>query len=513
MKPFSKEAKLAGFLDFLETWNTKHFVWFIGGYTALHFLLRVLFSPVIGTDDVPQALYAQTLALGYEFRQPPLYTWLQWGCDHLIGVGIYSHIFLKYLLLFTTYLFLYLIGRRIFTRHSTAIIASLSLWLTFPFAVSIHQGVTHTILLCALIAITVHAFLRLDRNPSLRAYIGLGMWLGLGMFSKYGFIVFAVAFILAALSLPRLRRVLLDTRILATIIMVLLISIPPLTWLIEQQTGIAKAVVALGPGKGGLDVVHMRLANLVSLGSSIVQFLSPLWVFLLIFFPRAFQRLGNDTTHSHSHEYMQLLGRTILISLSLVAIAMILGLLGRVQPRWMHTFLLLFPLYFFARSEQAYPNGVTKPGYISILAVFPLIVIVLWAGQTYLGPSLGKATRFHAPYDLLADHLHKENLSPSLIVAGDEYLGGNLHLGFPKSRVITANFPFRLPVQNTGSCLLIWQTGNDKGLPEKMKPFITNPAGTSEQDIRYWKQAYRYSNKTFMEVGYLLLPIESCNSQ
>jgi hypothetical protein len=512
MKPSIPEAKSTGFLKYLETCNTKDFVWLISGYVALHFLLRILFSPVIGTDDVTQAIYAQTLALGYEFRQPPLYTWLQWCCDQLIGIGVYSHIFLKYLLLFTTYLFLYLIGRIIFVRHSTAVIASLSLWLTFPFAVSIHQGVTHSILLCALIAISVYAFLRLDRERSLPGYIGLGVWLGLGMFSKYGFILFAVAFVLAALSLPRFRRVLLDPRILATMAIVLLISIPPLSWLIEQQTGVTRAVSALGPEGGRVALANLRMANLVSLVSSIVQFLSPLWLFLLIFSPKAFRGLNHKTIHSHSHEYMQLLGRTIFISLSMVVLAMILGILGKVQPRWMHAFLLLFPLYFFARAEHAYPDGVTRTGYLSILTAIPLIIIGLWAGQTYLGPSIGKATRFHAPYDLLADHLHGEKLSPSLIIAGDEYLAGNLRLGFPESRVITPNFPFRLPVENTGTCLLIWQTDNSKELPAKMEPFISSQGGALVAGVRLWKQNYRFSSKKFLEVGYLSLPIGDCRA-
>lgn len=499
--------KLSAWLDGRKV---SFFIWLIGGYVTLHFLLRIVFSPVIGTDDVTQAIHAQVLAWGYEFRQPPLYTWLQWFSDRIIGVGVASHAFLKYLLLFLTYLFLYLIGRHIYARQSTAVIAALSLWLTYPFAVSIHQGVTHSILLSALIAASVYAFIRLEQRPSLPGYLGLGALLGLGMLSKYGFLVFAAAFLLAAFSLPRFRRVVLDQRMLLTLVIVILIALPPLLWLIERQTATLAAVAALGPKTAQASSSLPRLTNLFSLASSIVQFLAPLWLFLLVFFPMALRQAKAQPGKSDDH--VRLLGRTLFFSLAMLVIAMALGLLGKVQPRWMHAFLLLFPLYFFARAENAYPEGVAKTGYLITLTAVPLIVITLWAGQTYLGPSLGKATRFHAPYDLLSGHLRKEKLSPSLIIAGDEYLAGNLRSGFPDSRVISASFLFNPAAPVNGTCLLIWNTAGGKELPPQLEKFLVSTTDAPREEIRVWKAFYHHSSKDFLEVAYLALPREKCKT-
>lgn len=496
------------FSAWLDDRNAKFFISLIGAYVALHFLLRVVFSPVIGTDDVPQAIHAQVLAWGYEFRQPPLYTWLQWGSDRVIGVGVASHAFLKYLLLFLTYLFLYLVARQVLARQSTAIIAAISPGLTYPLAVSIHQGVTHSILLTTLIAASVWAFLRLERQPGLPGYLGLGVLLGLGMFSKYGFLVFAGAFLLAALSLPRYRRVLLDHRMLLALAIVVLIALPPLAWLLERQSATLAAVAALGPKQAQAAVFLPRLANLASLCSSIVQFLAPLWLFLLVFFPRALRRVEEQPG---LNDAARLLGRTLAISLALLVIAMLAGVLGKVQPRWMHAFLLLFPLYFFARAEKAYPQGVAKRGYVITLAAIPLLVIVLWAGQTYLGPSLGKATRFHAPFDVLARHLREEGLKPGLIIAGDEYLAGNLRLQFPQAAVIAANFPFRPAAPAQGDCLLAWNTAAGASLPPALEKFLAQPANPPSTP-KSWKGFYHRSSRDQLEVAYLLLPREQCKA-
>src|SRR3954447_13371695 len=76
---------------------TPHGFWAgLAGYLVLHFLLRLWASPNIGTDEVEQALFAQSWAWGYNPRQPPLFTWLLLGAYALFGAGIVAHLALKY---------------------------------------------------------------------------------------------------------------------------------------------------------------------------------------------------------------------------------------------------------------------------------------------------------------------------------------------------------------------------------------------------------------------------------
>src|SRR5258708_25987240 len=63
----------------------------LAAYLAAHAALRVWASPNIGTDEVEQALFAQSWAWGYNPRQPPLFTWLLLGAYRIFGPGVLAH--------------------------------------------------------------------------------------------------------------------------------------------------------------------------------------------------------------------------------------------------------------------------------------------------------------------------------------------------------------------------------------------------------------------------------------
>ena len=66
------------------------FVVLLAAYAIGHAALRVWISPVLNIDDAREAIFSQTLAWGYEPRQPPLYTWLVWATVRLRGVSVAS---------------------------------------------------------------------------------------------------------------------------------------------------------------------------------------------------------------------------------------------------------------------------------------------------------------------------------------------------------------------------------------------------------------------------------------
>jgi hypothetical protein len=54
--------------------GTRTFVLLLVAYAIGHAALRVWISPVLNIDDAREAIFSQTLAWGYQPRQPPLYT-------------------------------------------------------------------------------------------------------------------------------------------------------------------------------------------------------------------------------------------------------------------------------------------------------------------------------------------------------------------------------------------------------------------------------------------------------
>lgn len=481
----------------------------IGGYSLLHFMLRLGFSPVLGADDVDQAICSQSLALGCDLRQPPLYTWLQWLSNQVAGTGIFSIFLLKYSLLFLTYVFLYLIGRRLFQQNSTAALAALSLWLSYPFAVSVHQGVTHSLLLSLILAASFYALLKLESRRHWAGYLLLGALLGMGMLAKYSFGLYATALALAALSLPRYRAILLDPRILLTLTAGLLVVAPHGLWVWERMDAMHAALGGLGQHGAPAAYLPKVLAGLGSLASALLQFLFPLWLILLAFYPRAFlPRKAGPLP-----EPLKLLERTLLLGIALLALVVLAGGAVEIKARWMHVLLLLAPLYLFGRIELTSKGVLAGRGYLFTLFLLPVLVIGAWAGQTYLAPKQGKPTRFHAPYDRLAKQLiQNTGFERGTIVAGDLYLAGNMRIFFPQARVLTPAYGQYLPPGVQGdACMLMWEANSADDVPAALQAYLTRHGKTQAAGTPGHIQAnYRNSETKALKLAYLKLPITNC---
>ena len=79
-------------------------------WAAAHVALRLALSSALRWDEAEQTLWSQHLAWGYG-TQPPLYTWLQWGLNAVLGPSVLSLAVLKHALLALTYLFMGLAAR------------------------------------------------------------------------------------------------------------------------------------------------------------------------------------------------------------------------------------------------------------------------------------------------------------------------------------------------------------------------------------------------------------------
>ena len=472
-------------------------------YCAVYLFLRLILSPVLGTDDVEQAICAQSLALGCDMRQPPLYTWLQWLTNLFTSEGLFAIFLLKYGLLFLLYWLLYRIGLRLFHDTAVAGIAALSLWLIYPFAVSVHQGVTHSLLLSVLLAASFLAVLRLDERRTLASYLLLGLLLGLGLLAKYSFALYIAGLIFAALSMPRYQVLLLDARALAGLFVALAVVAPHGLWAWERLDALHGALGGIGQHNAPTSYLPRVLSGLASLVSALVQFLSPLWLIALAFYPRAFRRLSVPLSDD-----MRLLGRAMAISAGLLALAVLFGGPVEIKPRWMHVILLLAPLYLFGRIATAGYFPVAKNGYVHTLFALPILVIAIWLAQIYLAPKFDKATRFHAPYDVLARQLQGLGFTSGTIVAKELHLAGNMRLFFPDARVVTPAYPQYTPPAHEGrECLLVWEGGGT--VPDSLLGYLS-VNDTGDAKTGYLSTPYHHSTHESMVIGYLLLPGKAC---
>jgi hypothetical protein len=143
-------------------------------WAGLHTLLRLSLSSTLTADDAREAVLAQSLRWGYQARQPPLYNWLVWGAFRLIGPGLLALTLLKYLLLVLAFWLVYLTARTIVDDPRLATLGTFALILLLPIGWTVHEALTHSVLVLAACAGTVCALVRVAGAPSPLAYADSG---------------------------------------------------------------------------------------------------------------------------------------------------------------------------------------------------------------------------------------------------------------------------------------------------------------------------------------------------
>lgn len=445
----------------------------IGLYLLGHFALRLTLSPTLGIDDAEQILFAQHWSFGYRFRQPPLFTWLLLPVIDLIGPGILAISLVRYALLATTYVFLYLTARLCFHDQRMAGLAVLSFASIYVFAYYAHHDLTHTTALGALIALTLYVTARLARNPTWAAYLSAGLVFGLGMLAKWNFVMLAIGLPLTCLLLPSFRHLVLTRKTLATIGLMMVVLTPTTLWMFAQGQSIEAVSSDILAGKalakdGATDPVMLWIEGGGTLVRSVFLFPLPFLPLFLLVFARSLRTDPDaDLPTLHPALTPTFFGSLILIVLGLhLPLILLFGAVNFTE-RWLHPALMSLPIFLFALAERGRPTDRRIAAFLAIIAI---LIAVAAGARLYRyvagADHCGKCREF-APFAELADGLRSAGFFRGTIVADGMHIGGNLRMLFDESRVVDPAFPRALwpnvddrDTENT--CLLVWRADDDQ---------------------------------------------------
>ena len=434
-------------------------------YVLLHAAVRFMVSPTLGIDDAEQALYAQSLAGGYGFRQPPLYTWLLIAISNVSGHNLVAHITLRYLLQFLCFLFLYLAARKFVADQRCAALCLLSYLLFYTIAFYNHHDLTHTNLLAAAIAASVYFYARVVEFGRFRDYALLGIALAAGMLAKYNFAVFAAAGLIATLSSPEVRRRMHLSGTLLMLLVGLAVTSPHLYWLIKngfEPLGTAGKLVHADAAGAGLWL-RVRSVGLTFLKT--LEYLSlPVLGALSI---RELFRL-TATRKDDLLEHRKILGRVIVIGMLAIAVLFFMLAAEKVKARWFHVPLFVVPLWAFARLDGL-PAWNRTRNYLLVVACVSLVALGARFAMNVFGPNQCSNCRQFIPVSAIAKGLKAHGFAGGAILADGHDIAGNLRISFPDSLIRTPrNFRQELPDSGgIGDCLIIW-----RGEPDAMPPML-----------------------------------------
>ena len=205
----------------------------IGLYCLAYASMRLLISHSMELSEAEQYLDASVFSFGYR-QQAPLYSWIVRAAAALFGMNVVTITGVKYSLLFLFYLFLFMLARNLWdSRKSLIVTGSMLLFPTFSYEV--HRDLTHTILVSLIALIICFLYMRMLREAKTGYYLLAGILTGMGILSKYNFIFFLAAFLLAILYSREGRQVVFNRKIFFSIICAFLVLLPHFMWLVREN--------------------------------------------------------------------------------------------------------------------------------------------------------------------------------------------------------------------------------------------------------------------------------------
>lgn len=483
-------------------------------WAGLHVLLRLLLSPALTADDAREAVLGQSLQWGYQARQPPLYNWLVWVAFRLLGPGLLALTLLKYAILVLAFWLVYLTARYCLADSRLATIGAFSFLLIVPISWTIHESLTHSITALAACAGTVYALVRLERGASVGAYAALGLAIGLGLLSKFTYVVFLAGVGLAGLTVSRFRTRLVHPGILVAGAVVAALVLPFAVWFVGEGHDLGRLYASEVRIEDGDDWMAEAGAGLAYVARIALYYLAPLAAVLAACVPAVFRRLPADPSAPPGG---RLLGWLLVWVLGILGTTALLGGLAFLKFRWLIPVFFLAPVYALWRLERHGGPGRRMRALVTVLIAAEIAVVVGLVVRVTGASFFPRPFRMNEPYDAVAAELRHRGFTRGTILSGHGTLAGNMAIRFPDSRVLHVESPgFRPPRAGDGQCLLVWDRQRGErdpvpvpadlralaewlGVPLAGPDVAGAPAGVIEAPFRFDR---RHVRRTY----YLLLP-------
>ncbi len=286
-------------------------------YAASFLVLNLLLAPGRSLQDAIEAELLQGhLSGGYQLKNPPLYEWLLWTVQLVLGPGPLSYLVLRYALIATTGILFYLALLRTIPDQRLDAAFSISLVLFYWFGWESHHSVSHSLaLLVALLAFWLVALAYIERPTAARALL-LGLVIGLGIMAKWSFALFLVSFCIALAFDASDRRIFADRRSLLIPAAAAVPIIPFVLWL----TRLDPTVIWLHSTRGG--DLHGMLRSEANLLLSIPLLFLP-WLLVVLFLAWRFRQGRTPRETPRSESWLALTTAAIAIALMAVVVALV----------------------------------------------------------------------------------------------------------------------------------------------------------------------------------------------
>ncbi len=545
--------------------SASRFLLLLGGYFLLQIVLRLITSNTTDLDESEQLLATQQWQWGYG-PQPPLYTWLLIPFVKTLGPGALALALLKDALLFGTYALTFASARLMFRDAARSALAALSLLFLPQIAWEAQRDLSHSVLVTFVAVATFFVVLRLKerlelnsvktrenrRRPTWPLYLALGLCIGGGVLSKYSFLVFVGGLLIAGIAISSFRPILLNPGIVISATVCAIIVSPHLIWARQHADWVtstsSKLKIAtdqpwlktcavglknlftgagshLGPLLAFYCVVCWKRLPKSSIGmqnsegaQSVIHTLTPSLPSEAGGEGRGEEKLSSKTplpalrrreresksvslerfAHSDASRFIRagLIGMFAILVIGIFAFH-ITGF----KDRWFMPLCIWVPLLLVAMFS-ARLNSTRIRRLIGIAAVIALVIAILIPTRVWLAKTFRFPQVLNVPFDKLTLPMRNQLPSDAIIIAGDNWVGGNMKRCFPSNFVTSPNI--FLDFHPTGTeAWLVWNASKNEALPPKLRRFADELGIVDTNEFRYVSAPMKFWPERTSRLGLL----------
>ncbi len=465
------------------------------GYACLHAGFRLLASHVLGEDDVLDIVLSQDLRFGYDAvpRQPPLYNWVLWGLEQLIGPRLETFLLIKYAALITSAGLLYLSARRAIGDALFALLTVESLALIYSISWRYHEGFTHETGAMVAVLATTWLLLRILQDQRTYDYVALGITMGLGFLTEPAYIVFLFSMLAATALQPGLRDRLSPPLLGLAFVGAIVIASPYWTWLLDDARRMTWATQIWETGWS------FNWSGLWDAFRGPIAYLSPLIFILPVIFPgwlkTAWADLKINPLATTEPDYELLILHAGLIAL----VASIFGaLVFEINGLAVH---VLMPLYIasviwlFGVARRSCEDAQNIKWFGRVAIIIALVAFFARMANLYIMDPVCNKCRWGIPYAVLAQEMRSRGFDDNgTIVSLERELSGNLRALFPNAKLVARGVPNFTPDGadwTRGRVAYVW---NAKMSPQRAQKYLRFllPKGIEAVDAELLKVPWKH---------------------
>lgn len=471
-------------------------------FVLLYFAFQVFFLTTIsngaGVDDAEQLSYVGVLQWGYGGSQAPLYTWINSLAGNLFGISLFTIYLVKFSMLASMFASVYFGARLLGLSKLVAAAGMLGVFLLPQIAWESQRTLTHSVggtTGCA------WAFLAFAWHMKSRSWLSaalLGLGLASGLLGKFNAAFFMAALILAGLSIPTYRSVLLSRKSILTVLVFVGAITPTSLWALGHTENLLARTHKFQMNEGG-HFITSRLQGVWKLVLNSILFSGvALVLYTIVWWRSRDQKLSPKQGWSDGEN---LVARILLLALALVFVGVVVSGAAQVKDRWLQPVLFLGPLYLSIllgryRSIALPLKSFAVVGAICALVVIPSLAINILYARDGIEPSIGQLD-----YAKLFTVTRAEGDYRTVISDGPQ-LPGNLRLLDTSINPIHLEMPnavarIRLPA------LVVW-FGRDMD-PDLLR-LLSGAGITPPADIRQIKLSYKHYPDSTEEFSYFIVP-------